>query len=150
HKPAVVRGLAIVRREIRINVTAEHDVDVFEESRSNKESLRGHKFLCNSGEEFDCAGDLVFLHKLLQNDRRSHVDRLTRVVAFAVAGRAFNDWIVIGDAGFLRRSGDAIDVGDERDHRLACAVSRDPSGWHSSNPALDLEAVLLKYAGDVP
>ena len=46
------------------------------------------------------------------------------VVAFAVPGRAFDDRIVVGDAGLLRRLRDAVDVRAERDDRLARAPRR--------------------------
>ena len=69
----------------------------------------------------DRAGELLALHDLLHRDRRGDVERLPGVVPFAVARRAFDHRIVIGDAGLLRRLRNAVDVRAEREHRLARA-----------------------------
>src|SRR5712692_712596 len=70
-------------------------------------------------------------------------------MAFAVAGRAVNDGIVIGNAGLLRRARDAVNSGDERDGWLAASPRRHPGRGDFGNAALDAEAVLLENAGNV-
>ena len=72
-----------------------------------------------------------------------------RVVSFAVAGRAGDDRILVADAGLLIRLRDVVDVGAERDDRLARAPRGDPGGRNAGEAARDLEAVLLENAGEV-
>src|SRR6185437_13847493 len=64
-------------------------------------------------------------HQRLHGDRRRDVERLARVVAFAVPGRTGDEWIVIADAGLLVRLWDVVDV------------------------ARHLEAILLENAGEI-
>ena len=71
------------------------------------------------------------------------------VVAFAVAGRAFDHRLVPADAGLLRSLRDVVDIGAERDHRLAGSPRRHPRGGNAGDAALDLEAFLLENAGEV-
>ena len=56
----------------------------------------------------------------------------------------------IGHARLLRRLRDAVDVGAERDDRLAAAPGGHPGGRDAGDAALHLEAVLLEHAGEVP
>ena len=92
----------------------------------------------------------MLLHELFQNERRRDVDGHAGVMAFAVAGRAVNDGIVVGDTGLLRRARDAVHIGDERDDGLAASPRRHPGRGDSGNAALDAEAVALENAGNVP
>src|SRR5262245_35181791 len=71
-------------------------------------------------------------------------------MTFTVAGRFFDDRIVICDARFLRCSRNAIDIRDEGDHRLTTAPCRDPGRRHLSHTALNFESVLLEDAGQIP
>src|SRR6185295_6541778 len=70
-------------------------------------------------------------------------------MTFTVAGRAFDDGIVISHAGFLGSLWYAVDVGDESNDRLARTIACCPGGRDPSDAALDIEAVLLKNSGDV-
>ena len=51
--------------------------------------------------------------------RRHNLQRHPGIVAFAVARRAFDHRIVICHAGLLRSLRNIVDIGAERDHRLA-------------------------------
>ena len=62
---------------------------------------------------------MLALHHFLDRHGGDDVQRHAGVVAFAVAGRAFDDRIVTGDAGLLRGLRNIVDIGAERDHRLA-------------------------------
>ena len=75
-------------------------------------------------------------------DRGGDVQRLAGVVPFAVARRAFDDRIVIRDAGLLRRLRNAVDVRAQRDHRLARSPGRHERGRDAGDALLDGEAVL--------
>ena len=66
-----------------------------------------------------------------------------------MARRARDDRIVIRDAGLLRRLRNVVDVGSERDHRLARAPARHPRGRNAGEVLLNREAVLLEDAGEV-
>ena len=58
------------------------------------------------------------------------------VVPLAVTGRAFDHRIVIRDARLLRRLRNAVDVGAERDHRLARSPRRDERGRNAGDAFL--------------
>ena len=75
--------------------------------------------------------------------------RLSGVVPFAVAGRAFDHRLVIRDAGLLRRLRDAVDVGAERDDRLARSPRRHERGRNAGDAFLHGEAVLLQDVDQV-
>src|SRR5207253_2869026 len=72
-----------------------------------------------------------------------------RVMTLAVAGGAFDDWIVIGDARLLRRLRDPVDVGADGDYRFARAPGGHPGGRNRRNASLDRESVLLEDAGEI-
>jgi hypothetical protein len=91
----------------------------------------------------------VFFHQLLKHDGSGYVYALPRVVTFAVAGRALDDRVVVGDAWFLRGLGYAVYVGDEGDNRFPRAVRGDPRRRHTGDAAVYLEAILFEDAGYV-
>ena len=65
-------------------------------------------------------------------------------------GRAFDDRIVIGDAGLLRRLRNAVDVRAERDHRLAgCPRSRPTRSECRDCPRCTLKPNFSSCAGEV-
>src|SRR5215472_16505909 len=70
-------------------------------------------------------------------------------MAFTVARSAFNQWLTVSDARFLRRFWKAIDIAPERNQRPTGAPARNPRRRYSRDPALDGETVLLKYAGEI-
>ena len=88
----------------------------------------------------------MFLHQFLEHERRRDVHGHPGVVPFAMTGSAFDHGIVIGDAWFLRGSGDTVDVGDESNHWLAGTVSRDPSRRNSRHATFDRKSVFLQQA----
>ena len=94
-------------------------------------------------------GELLALHDLLHRDRRGDVHRLAGVVPLAVAGRPFDQRVVTGDAGLLRRLRDAVDVGPERDDRLARSPRRHERRRDAGDPFLHREAVLLEDVDQV-
>ncbi len=92
---------------------------------------------------------MIFLHLLFQDERGGDVDGHAGVVAFAVAWCAFDEGIVIRDAGFLRRARDAVFLRDESDDGFSAAVRRDPRCGNSRNSLFDFEAIFLEDAGNV-
>ena len=71
------------------------------------------------------------------------------VVAFAVAGRALDHRVVIGHTGRLVALRNAVDVGAERDHRLAAAPLGHPRGRDAGDAVLDGEAVVAQQLAQV-
>ena len=92
---------------------------------------------------------MLALHDFLDRERREDVQRHAGVVAFAVAGRAFDHGLVPADAGLLRGLRDVVDIGAERDDGLARAPGGDPGGGNAGDAALDFEAFLFQNAGEV-
>ena len=97
----------------------------------------------------DRPGKLLPLHDLLHRDRRGDVDRLSRVVSLAVSRPAFDQRVAIGDAGLLRRLRDAVDVGAERNHRLAGSPARHERGRDAGDPLFHREPVLLQEVDQI-
>ncbi len=106
-------------------------------------------FLGDSRPEPDGAFQMLALHDFLHRQRSGDVQRDAGIVAFAVAGRAFDHRLMPGDAGLLRGLRDVIDIGAERDHRLAFAPRSHPSGGDAGHAALDLEAFLFQDARQI-
>ncbi len=71
------------------------------------------------------------------------------VVALTVPRRAFDDRIVICHARLLRGLRDAVDVGAQRDHRLARPPCGDPRRGNAAKATLHLEAEFLELAGEI-
>src|SRR5262245_51303570 len=67
-----------------------------------------------------------------------------------MSGRAFDERVVIRDAGLLRRLRNAVDIRSNRDDRLARSPRRDPRRRHAGVCALDPEAVLLEDVSEIP
>src|ERR1044072_7305847 len=65
HEPAVVRGLTVSGRKIIADVTAQHDVNIFEQARADEESLCADEFFSDAGKELDRALKLATVHQLL-------------------------------------------------------------------------------------
>ena len=131
------------------DVGEEHDVDVLEQSGAHHEGLAGEKLLGHARPEHQRAGKLVALHQVLDRERGDDVDGLAGVVALAMAGRALDQLLAVGNAGLLRCLRDAVDVAAERDDGRARAPARYPGGRHAGNAALDGEAVLLQHVSEV-
>src|ERR1700741_293996 len=66
-----------------------------------------------------------------------------------MTGSAFDQRIVIRNAGFLRGLWNAIDVRAECDDGLASAPRSDPRGGNAGDALLDLEALFFENAGEV-
>ena len=64
-------------------------------------------------------------------------------------GAPFDQRVVIRDARLLRRLRNAVDVGPERDHRLARAPGRHERGRNAGDALFDGEAVLLQDVDQV-
>ena len=135
--------------EIVADVREERDVDVLEEALAHEVRLGPDQLLGRARPDADRARQLLALHDLLHRDRGGDVHRLPGVVALAVPGRAFDHRRVVGDAGLLRRLRDAVDVGAERDHRLARSPRRHERGRDAGDPLLHGEAVLLEHIDEV-
>ena len=146
---AVLRAGSVGDAEIVGDVAEQHDVDVFEHSSANVVSLGADQLLGDAGPEADGALQMLALHHLLHGQRGHDVQRHAGVVPFAVSGRAFDHGLMPGHAGFLRRLRNIVDVGAERDDRLALAPGGDPGGGNAGDVAIDLEAFFFENAGEV-
>ncbi len=113
------------------------------------ERLRPELFLGHARPQPDRALQVLALHHLLHRDGREDVERHAGVVPFAVAGRAFDHRIVPSHAGLLRGLRDIVDIGAERDDRLARAPGCHPRGGNARVIALNLEAFLFQNAGEI-
>ena len=99
--------------------------------------------------ELDRARELGSLHQPFDRNRGRDVEGLTRIMALAVSRRAIDQRFVTSDARFLRSLGDAVDVGAERDHRLARSPGRHPGRRNARDAAFDREAFLLEDLGQI-
>src|SRR6185503_5893423 len=95
------------------------------------------------------SGQALALHYPLHREGSGDVERDAGIVTFTVAGCAFDDRRVIGDARLLRALRNAVDVGTERDDRPARPPARDPSGREPRDIPLHLETVLLEDSRQV-
>src|SRR5690606_5499475 len=135
--------------EVAPDVREDRDVHVLEESIANEIGLGCDQLLRDTRPDLDRTGKVVALHELLDRDRGRDDYRLTRVVPLAVTGCAFDQRIMVGDAGLLRGLRDAIDVAAERDHGLPRAPGGDPRGRYPGDSFLDRESVLTENADQV-
>jgi hypothetical protein len=92
---------------------------------------------------------MVFLHLLFQDEHSGDLHGHARIETFAVAGSAFDERIVIGDAGFLRSARDAIFIRDKSDDRFGAAVGSNPCGRDAGNSLFDFETIVFEDRGDV-
>ena len=90
---------------------------------------------------------MLALHHLLHRQRGNDIERHTGIVAFSVTRGAFDHRIVIRHAGLLRSLRDIVDIGSERDDRLALPPRRDKCGGNAGDAAFDLESFLLENSG---
>src|SRR5678815_4713023 len=88
-------------------------------------------------------------HAFPDDDRGGDIQRHPGVVPFPVPRRSLDVRLLVADAGLVPRLRDAVDVGAERDHRLARSPFRDERSGNPRDASLNLEAVLLEQAGQV-
>ena len=164
-RPGGVRGLAAERvldrheagarpvaprhRQLVRDVREQRDVDILEEAVPDEVRLGAEELFGGPRPDPDRPGKLLPLHDLLHRDRRGDVDRLSRVVSLAVSRPAFDQRVAVGDAGLLRRLRDAVDVGAERNHRLAGSPARHERGRDAGDPLFDREPVLLQEVDQI-
>ena len=137
------------RAEARADVGEQHGVDAVEPAVTDEPRLGGEQLLGDTGPHDDRARQPLALHDLFHRERGDDVDRLTGVVTFAVAGRAVDQRLAIGDARHLRRLRNAVDVRAERDDGLTATPRRPPRGRHAGNAGLDREAVALEQVRQI-
>ena len=146
---AVAPALAPARGHVAADVRVEDDVDIVEEARLDVVGLGPELLLGDARPDDEGAGQVLALHDLLDREGRGDVEGLARVVPLAVAGGAGDEGIAVRDAGLLRRLGDAVDVGAQRDDRGARAPGGPPRTGDARHPLLDREPVVLEDAGDI-
>ena len=143
HEP-VVGAITPVDAPVAADVREDDDVGVLEVAVAHVVGLGAEQLFGDARPQLDGARDLLALHDLLEHDRRGDVQRHARVVSLAVSGSALEERIVIRDAGLLRPGRDAVDVGSERDDRLARSPRRHPGRRNSGDPLLDGEPLLTQ------
>ncbi len=127
----------------------QHGIHAFEVAIANVIGLRAQQLFGDSRPYLDRPREMVLDHHILHRKRRNDVHRLPGVMAFAVSRRARNDGVVIRHARLLRGLRNAVEIGAQRDHRLARAPRRHPRRRYSRDAVLDLEAILLQQIGQV-
>jgi hypothetical protein len=127
----------------------EGDVHVLEKALAHEIRLGPDQLLRGARPDADRAGQLLALHQLLHGDGRGDIHRLSRVVTFAVPGRPLDEGCVIRDPRLLRGLRDAVDVGSERQHRLAATPGRHERRRDARDPFLHGEAVLAQDVDEV-
>ena len=135
--------------EVVADVREERDVDVLEEPGADEVRLRADELLGHPGQIRIVPGSFSRSMIFFTASAAVMLSGLAGVVPFAVTGRAFDHRIVVGDARLLRRLRDAVDVGAERDHRLARSPRRHQRGRNAGDALLHGEAVLLEDVGQV-
>ena len=125
------------------------DVHILEHAGADEVGLGGDELFGDAGPELDGAGEVLALHDLLDGEGGDDIERHAGVVAFAMAGRAFDHGLVPADAGLLGCLRNVVDIGAEGDDGLAGAPGGDPGGGDAGDAALDFEAFLLEDAGEV-
>ena len=135
--------------QIIADVSEQNSIDIFEETGADLVRFGPYKFFGNARPDFDGALDVFAFHQLFDSQSGDDVERLAGVVAFAMAGCASNQRIVISDAGLLRSLGNAIDVGTQSDDGFAFAPGSDPGRGDSGDTFVDFESFLFEHAGQV-
>src|SRR5262249_34124781 len=149
-QPAVVQALPVGRSHFVADVTAQNDINVFEQSSTDVVGLCSHQFFGHAGIDLEGPAEPVLPHQFLEHDCSGDIYRIAGVVPLAVSGGTLDNGIVIGYAGPLGGSGDAVDVTDEPDDRLTGAPGRDPRGRNAGDASLYVEPVVFQNAGQVP
>src|SRR6185436_21180177 len=96
-------ALAIRDTHVVTDVREQHRVDILEHSGAHEIHLAGHQLLGDAWPQVNRPRNLVALHDLLHGDRRRDVHRHAGVVAFAMAWRRRDDWILVTNARLLAR-----------------------------------------------
>jgi len=142
-------GVAPVDREVVVDVREERHVGVSEQSVARVVRLGAHQLLGHAGPDLNRARQLLALHEAFHGERRVHDHGESRVVPFAVAGAAVHHRQPARDARVLRRLRNAVDVGAERNDRLAAAPRGDPRGRDAHEPFLHGEAGAFEHGHQV-
>ena len=142
-------GYAPTDDQVARDVGEEYRVDALEQAVSCVPCLRTQQFFGNARPKYDGAGQAFALHDGFDRDGRRDIDRLARVVTFAMTRRPFDHGLTVGDAGHLRSFGNAVDVGAERNNRSPATPTRPPIGGNTCGTLCHGEAVLFQDIGEV-
>jgi hypothetical protein len=110
--------------------------------------LGAQRFLGHSGPQQKRPRQLLALHDLFHCERRRQHQRLPGVVPFTMARRAGHEFLACHHPRRLIRGGQPVDVGANRDDRMARSPFRHPGGRHVRVAALNVEALLHEGIGD--
>ncbi len=146
---AVAVARAPRHAEVAAHMTEQADVHIVEQSAPHVVRLGAHQLLGDAGPDLEGAGDVIALHESFGREGRGDVHRHPAVVPFPMTGRAGNQGVAAGDAGFLGGLGDAVDVGADGDHRLAGTPGRNPRGRDAEVVLLDREAFATEQGDQV-
>src|SRR5438105_3144031 len=128
-------------------MVVESDVDIVEPAVAHEIGTAHELFFGRTAKYFERASEAEFLHCALRRERGADQHRGVDVVAFAVAGRAFDNELLLRHAGALRIVRTAVVFGVDRDHRMAGTISGAEAGGESRYAALDLETAFFQQAG---
>ena len=146
---AAAQGLAPRGVEFAAHVREQRDIDVLEISGAYEIGFRSQQFFGYTRPDLDGALNMLAFHEAFHGERGDDIHGLPGIVTFAVSRRAFDHRIVIGDAGFLRGLRNAIDIGAQRDDRLAGSPGGDPGGGNSGDAAFHFETFRFEHPGEV-
>ena len=119
-------GLSVAGSELVSYMHSENDVHILEQACADQECFGRHQFFRDSGENFERAAEFMFLHQVFEHQRGRYIHGHSGVVTLAVPRSAVNHRFVVSHARLLRCARNAIDVGDEANHRLAGPIGRRP------------------------
>ena len=122
----------------------QHCIDIVVASVPGKPGFRRHQLLRDAWPQYDRARQVFAFHDFLDRQRSRDVHGLAGIVAFAVSGGAFDHRLAIGDAGHLRRLGNAVDIRAECNDRFAAAPGRPPGAGNPGYAGFNRKAVFLK------
>src|ERR1051326_6565569 len=73
------------------DMSEEHDVGIFEDTGADIVSFRSQQFFSYSRPQFDSSGQMLPFHNFLHCQGGKDIERHSGIVAFSMAGRAFDD-----------------------------------------------------------
>ena len=131
------------------DVREQHNVHILEQAGANVICLGADQLFGYARPQSNSALQMLAFHHFFDCQRCGNVQWHTGVVAFAMSRRAFNQRVVIAHTGLLRRLRNAVDIGAERDHRLARSPTRHPSRRYAGDATLNLEPFFFQDARQV-
>ena len=130
-------------------MSVEHDVHILEHTVPNVKRFCPELLLGHPWPQHQRAREVLPLHDFFHRECRRDNECLPRVVSLAVSGCPHDERIAIRHPWFLRCLRNTVDIGPQRDDRLARTPGCHPRTGYAGDTVLYLEPVLLENIGDV-